>query len=78
MLSTALQLAGAADGIIGAVFLSVSQKPAPNAPSTGIEGKGEWPLIGLMHPRLWRWGLGLLVAGFAIQAAGYLVALLCR
>ena len=39
------------------------------AKGRGREGARAW------YPSLWRWGLGLLIAGFLIQAAGYIVAL---
>ncbi len=65
------QLAGLVIGFIGAMFVTVSQRPGGGA----FEGRpgGEVPYVVLEYPLLWKLGLWLLSTGFLLQA----VSLFC-
>jgi hypothetical protein len=65
-----LQLAGLIVGFAGALLLTISQRPGEIYQGTS---KGEVAYIVLAHPRLWKTGLWLLVAGFVIQLLGQVV-----
>ena len=62
-----LQMGGLLIGFVGALFLTISQRPGGGV----YEGRprGEVPYLVLEYPRLWLWGLRLLCAGFLLQFA---------
>ncbi len=59
------ELIGLFVGFVGALLLTISQKADPNTGSG--RPNGEVQFIVLEYPRLWKWGLFLLLAGFLVQ-----------
>jgi len=74
-----LQLVGLVVSFIGALFLGVAQQGAGEDAVIGtVDTRSGRPrqssFVILHHPRLWWWGIVLLILGFALQAVGVFLA----
>ena len=70
-----LQVLGLCAGFAAALLLGIAQQSPGRGIAQGCrDEKGREHLLeyaALRYPRLWRGGLGLLVAGFVLQLVGY-------
>jgi hypothetical protein len=78
IVSSLLQPAGLAVGFLAALFLAISQQSASGGAAIGTveqtSGRRmEYSFVILRFPRLWSSGIYLLIVGFALQFAGYIL-----
>jgi hypothetical protein len=76
--SSLLQPAGLVVGFLAALLLGISQQSASGDAAIGtVEQRSgrriEHSFVILRYPRLWSSGIYLLIVGFALQFAGYIL-----
>lgn len=67
-----LQIAGLVVGFLGALFLTISQRPGDIF--SGGPGGREVAYVVLKYPWLWTGGLWLLCGGFGLQGASIVMS----
>jgi len=76
--SPLLQPAGLVVGFLAALFLGISQQSVSGDAAIGtVDQKSgrriEYSFVILRYPRLWSSGIYLLIVGFGLQLAGYIL-----
>lgn len=75
MLAWGLQSGGLFVNLLGSLFLAIAYQAVPGGTQGTLGPSGVEPFVVGKYLGLWRWGLRLLVAGFAVQLVGLAVGL---